>query len=61
MVSVAGSGAWLGERTRVTLVVPFLGHICLAMWLGFCDRLFTTVNFGATQVSCSAYESIYTW
>ena len=29
--------------------------------LGVCDRPFTTVNFGAAQVSCSAYETICTW
>ena len=42
----------------MTVIVSFLGYICLAM---FVTGHLQLCNFRAVQVSCSAYESICTW
>ena len=44
---------WRELEYYLGCVFSVIGQICLAMWLGVCDRPFTTVNFGAAQVSCA--------
>ena len=53
-VSFAGS-AWSGERTRVLpWLCLFLNREDLPSYVAWvCDRPFTTVNFGAVQLSCA--------